>query len=173
MEPALSLCEEPVYRSIYDTYAKALYRFLYYSYGNEEKSEDVAQEVFIKLWQKCNEFELTNIKSLIYTMGKNLMLNELQKSKVRLNYEIENVSHASAASPEFELEEKEFKHQLEKAINQLTTNEREVFLLNRIDQLTYSEIAERLTLSQKAVEKRMHNALIKLQTELKISLKRK
>lgn len=168
-----SLCEESTYRSIYESYSKGLFRFLYYSYGDEEKSQDITQEVFVKLWEKCNEYNLANIKSLIYTIGKNLMLNELQKSKVRLHYQNENVSFESAPSPEFELEENEFRLELENAINQLTVNEREVFLLSRIDQLTYSEIAERLKLSQKAVEKRMHGALQKLQAELKISLRRK
>lgn len=101
------------------------------------------------------------------------MLNEIQKAKVKLNFQSENISYESAPSPEFELEEREFEIRLNDAINQLTVNEREVFLLNRIEQFTYAEIADRLELSQKAIEKRMHSALKKLQHELNISLKRK
>ena len=168
-----SLCEPRVFERIYKEHSKPLYRFLYYKYGDEVKSEDAVQEVFAKLWQRCSEYTLTNIKSLIYTAAKNLMLNELQKSKVRLNYASSNEHSAYAESPEFALEEKQFKMQLEKAINQLTVNERQVFLMNRIDQLTYAEIANQLDISQKAVEKRMHQALMKLQNELKVSLKRK
>ena len=168
-----SLCEPSVFERIYKEHSKPLYRFLYYKYGDEAKSEDAVQEVFAKLWQRCSEYTLTNIKSLIYTAAKNLMLNELQKSKVRLNYASSNEHSAYAESPEFALEEKQFKMQLEKAINQLTVNERQVFLMNRIDQLTYAEIANQLDISQKAVEKRMHQALMKLQNELKVSLKRK
>jgi len=173
MDESFSLCDEKTYRETYEKYSKGLYRFLYFSYGDQEKSEDIAQEVFVKLWQRCSEFHSKNLKSLIFTMGKNLMLNEIQKAKVKLNFETENISFDSSVSPEFELEEKEFQQKLNNAINLLTVNEREVFLLNRIEQYTYAEIAERLELSQKAIEKRMHTALIKLQNELNISLKRK
>ena len=168
-----TLCEPLVFERIYKEHSKSLYRFLYYNYGDESKSEDVVQEVFTKLWQRCSEYTLTNIKSLIYTAGKNLMINELQKSKVRLNYASSDSQTAFSESPEYALEEKQFKMQLEDAINGLTANERQVFLLNRIDQLTYAEIAKQLDISQKAVEKRMHQALMKLQNELKVSLKRK
>ena len=51
---------------------------------------------------------------------------------------------------------------LQIAIDGLTLGEREVFLLNRIENKKYREIAEMLNISVKAVEKRMHGALIKL-----------
>ena len=59
------------------------------------------------------------------------------------------------------------------AIDQLSDKEREVFLMNRIEDLPYREIAVRLEISQKAVEKRMHQALKKLNELLSINLKRK
>jgi RNA polymerase sigma factor (sigma-70 family) len=66
------------------------------------------------------------------------------------------------ASPEDELREKEFQEQLETAIAGLPDGAREVFLLNRMDGLKYREIAVLLNISQKAVEKRMHRALVEL-----------
>jgi len=62
-------------------------------------------------------------------------------------------------SPEYLLEEEEFKHTLQKAIASLSEAQREVFLMNRIDGKKYREIAEILDISQKAVEKRMSGAL--------------
>jgi len=50
--------------------------------------------------------------------------------------------------------------QIEEAISALLSAQREAFLLNRIDKLTYKEIAIRLDISQTAVEKRMTKALI-------------
>ena len=64
------------------------------------------------------------------------------------------------------MEYAEFKNELETAINDLPEGQKEVFLMNRIDKLTYKEIAERLGVSQKAVEKRMHKALLKLKNLL-------
>ncbi|MEM7654956.1 MAG: sigma-70 family RNA polymerase sigma factor, partial [Bacteroidota bacterium] len=68
----------------------------------------------------------------------------------------------SNETPQFAMEEAEFRHKLETAIASLPEKNRVVFLMNRIEKLTYKEIAERLELSVKAVEKRMHKALIQL-----------
>ena len=62
-------------------------------------------------------------------------------------------------SPEYILEEEEFKKKLQNAISLLTESQREVFLLNRIEGKKYREIADMLDISQKAVEKRMSGAL--------------
>ena len=56
----------------------------------------------------------------------------------------------------------EFQQQLEATLAELPDGAREVFLLNRIDGLKYREIAELLGISQKAVEKRMHRALVSM-----------
>jgi len=62
---------------------------------------------------------------------------------------------------------KEFDQKLQAAIGQLSDGEKEVFLMHRIDGFKYREIAELLEISQKAVEKRMHKALIKLRKIIK------
>ena len=63
-------------------------------------------------------------------------------------------------SPEFILLEKEFLEKLENTIAGLPQKQREVFLLNRIEKKKYKEIAVLLNISVKAVEKRMHSALL-------------
>ena len=73
-------------------------------------------------------------------------------------------------SPQYKLEEKEFKQELETVIADMPEKQREVFLMNRIDELTYKEIAERLELSVKAVEKRMHGALGYLREYIKYKI---
>jgi len=73
-----TLCNEKVFESTYKLYSQDLFRFLTYSYKNPTLSEDITQNVFLKLWDQCHQFELSNIKSLIFTMGKNLSLNELK-----------------------------------------------------------------------------------------------
>jgi RNA polymerase sigma-70 factor (ECF subfamily) len=86
----------------------------------------------------------------------------LQK-KVVLKFENtqKRESHA-AVSPEYEVEMKEFNEQLQRAISDLSEKNRAVFLMNRIDDMTYNEIAANLDISVKAVEKRMKTALSSL-----------
>ncbi|WP_235921917.1 RNA polymerase sigma factor [Flavobacterium phycosphaerae] len=84
------------------------------------------------------------------------------------NFELQFKSTgAHKESPEFLLEETELKIRLEKAINDLPEKQRTVFLMNRFDNQSYTEIAAVLDLSVKAVEKRMHLALLSLRKVVK------
>lgn len=69
-------------------------------------------------------------------------------------------------NPEYLLEEEEFKTKLQKVIANLSAEQREVFLLNRIEDKKYREIAVLLNISQKTVEKRMSAALKAIRSQL-------
>ena len=95
-----------------------------------------------------------------------MFLNEVAHQKVILKYKKQMPSSISNETPEFVLRQKEFQEKLQRTIAKLPDGQREVFLLNRIDKKTYVEIAEIIGLSVKAVEKRMHKALILLRKEI-------
>ena len=65
-------------------------------------------------------------------------------------------------TPEHALEESEFRERLEKALAALPEKSRTVFLLNRVEGMKYKDIALLLGISVKAVEKRMHKALVEM-----------
>lgn len=106
-------------------------------------------------------------KGFLCTVANNLFLNQVARQKVRLEYTKLPHSNKNIESPDFVMEEKEFMNKLQDAIAELPDGQREVFLLNRIDKKTYTEIAEMLGVSVKAVEKRMHNALKKMRILVK------
>ncbi|HLA54895.1 MAG TPA: RNA polymerase sigma-70 factor [Flavobacterium sp.] len=164
------VCEEPVFSGIFKAHAKALRNFMYYKFGNEEKANDVSQEAFIKLWENCADVPLEKAKSYLYTIANNSSLNQIAHQKVVLEYakNANPIQHTSE-SPEFILEEQEFKSRLQNAIENLTETQRSAFLLHRIDGKKYHEIAEMLDISVKAVEKRISGALVSLRKELKTS----
>jgi len=85
---------------------------------------------------------------------------------VRLKYADIHSKSTSNESPEFILEEKEFKDKLDNALNDLPDNQRTTFLLNRIDGKKYAEIAKMEGVSVKAIEKRMHLALKSLREKI-------
>lgn len=155
-----SVCKPQVYESLYNKHAKGLRNYLYYKFGNLESAEDIVQESFIKLWQKCADVVLDKAKSFLYTIATNMFLNEKSHDKVVLKYQQIPQYDTNVESPEFLMLEKEYMAKLQKVLADLPDGQREVFLLNRIDKKTYAEIADLLNLSVKAVEKRMHNALI-------------
>lgn len=161
-----SVCEEKNYRKVYNDQSKNLRNFLYYKCGDINKAEDMVQDAFITLWNNCKTVIIEKAKSYLFTVGNRLFLNDYQHQKVALNFEKIQTPKSQNETPEYILEEKEFKIQLEEAISNLTEGQREVFLMNRIDKTPFKEIAGKLELSVKAVEKRMHNALINLKKNL-------
>lgn len=165
-----SICNESHYKKLYLEYSKRLYRFLVYTFGSSVDAEDVTQNVFLKLWEECSRFNQKNIKSLIFTMGKNMSINHIKKHKRQGSFVF---SDRVFSNPELQLEEKEFNKKLIQSIEQLNENERLVFMMSRMDDLSYKEIAIHLNISQKTVEKRMHRALKFLHDRLSVNLKKK
>lgn len=166
-----SVCDEIIYQQVYNKNASTIRNFLYYKCGSLAKAEDIMHEAFIKLWENCGSVILEKSKSFLFTVANRLFLNHVSHQKVVLAFEKNTFSNTNKEDPSFQMEEKEFKHKLESAISSLSEGQREVFLLNRMDKLSYKEIAAMLDISVKAVEKRMHLALIALKKsvdELKI-----
>ena len=155
-------------REAYESYFDALRSFLYYKTMNAELSEDLVQEVFIKVWEKRKEIKKETLKSLLYTMANNLFLNHVNHLKVVRSHEEEQKTQQSInqQTPQYLFEEKEFEIKFNHVIEKIPPGSREVFLMNRIEKIKYEEIAARLEISVKAVEKRMSKALQIIRTEL-------
>lgn len=157
-----NVCEERTYQALFESLSQAIRNFIYYKGGDLPQAEDITQEAFLRLWKACVSVHPNKAKSYLYTIANNLFLDQIKHQKVVLAFQQKRPSNNIAESPEYLLEEQEFKQQLEQAIAALPENNRVVFLMNRIEKMTYQEIADRLGLSKKAVEKRMSKALLEL-----------
>ncbi|NOR27780.1 MAG: sigma-70 family RNA polymerase sigma factor [Lutibacter sp.] len=159
-------CDEKIFSDFFLNHSKLLHNFIYYKCGNFDMASDLVQDSFLKFWSNCSKVIPGKAKSFLFTIANNLFLNEFSKSKVVLNFKSTLPKDVTNESPEFLLEEKEFDAKLQKAIANLTEAQRTAFLMNRIDGKKYREIAEILNISVKAVEKRIHNALVSLRKEI-------
>lgn len=156
-------------RQVYNQHFENLRSFLYYKTGSMETAEDLVQEVFVIVWERRSQIRMDTIKGLLYAIAKNLMINHFRHQKTRRSHqsaETADSGNGEFHSPQFLLEEKEFEQKLNRVIMSIPDGSREVFLMNRIDKLTYNEIAERLGIRVKAVEKRMRKALNIIKEEL-------
>lgn len=160
-----NVCEEQIFSNIFKANSKTIFNYIYYKFGNEEKAYDAVQEAFVKLWENCAKVPPEKAKSYVYTVANNLYLNVIKAEKVRLKY-ADKTLKTTNETPEFLLEESEFKTKLDNALDSLPENQRITFLLNRIDGKKYKEIAEMEGVSVKAIEKRMHLALKSLREKI-------
>lgn len=156
------------FKYIYEAYFDAIRSYLFYRSGDAELATDITQEVFIKVWEKQFNTETKKMKSLLYKISGNIFINHIRREKIAGDYANEIKLNFKEESPDNTLEYKELKNNYERALVNLPEKQRIVFLMSRMEELTYKEIAERLQISVKAVEKRMSNALSELKKVIKV-----
>ena len=152
-------CQEATYRNLFLSLSEPLRNYLYYHCGDARLAEDLAQEAFLRLWEHCRKVPPEKAKPFVYRVGYNLFLDGVKHRKVVLKFQKQQPEDRAVESPEFEYQAKEFEARLWETVAAMPENSRVVFLMNRIDGMTYREIAELLEISVKAVEKRMKGAL--------------
>ncbi|TRX16317.1 RNA polymerase sigma factor [Flavobacterium franklandianum] len=162
-----NLCDENHFRIFYLKQVQSATNFAYYKCGDSDAALDLVQDAFTKIWENCSKIDLTKVKTYLFTSINNLFLNRIKHQKVVLKYakDAPNLD-INNQSPEYLLEEEEFKQKLTNAIASLSEVQRQVFLLNRIEGKKYREIADLLDISQKTVEKRMSGALKILKAQI-------
>ena len=143
---------------IYDEHFDDLRRYLIYRSGDQDLSGDIAQNVFMKVWTKKIEIASGNIKSLLFKMATDEFISHIRRKKVEKEY-TESIDLRLIRESDNNDDLLEKKVLFQKALNQLPEKQKTALLMNKMQGLTYKEIAEVLNLSQKAIEKRIGLAL--------------
>jgi RNA polymerase sigma-70 factor (ECF subfamily) len=132
---------------------------------DEDDAREVVQQVFIKLWEKRSELDLsTSLKSYLFTSVHHRSLNVIRDRKKFSSAELPEVAGEWDVSAQIESMELEGK--IREAIDSLPEKCREIFELNRFEGLKYSEIATQLGISVKTVENQISKALKILREQL-------
>ncbi|PQJ76040.1 RNA polymerase sigma factor [Polaribacter gangjinensis] len=163
-----NICNTIIFEEVFRKYGKDVKRFIFFKTKDTDLTEDIVQDAFVKLWEQCKEAKYDTVKNYLFTIANNLFLNVAKHHQVIDKHQKGFVHENSNETPEFLYIENEFYQSLQNAIAGLTEKQREVFMLSRMEKKKYSEIAAQLNLSVKAVEKRMHNALIALREKINI-----
>lgn len=147
------------FKNIFDTHFSGVRNYIYYRSGDQDLATDVAQETFMKLWEKKPELVNGNIKALLFKISGDLFISHLRRRNVAMKYSAKIGDEEMSASPFELMQYKELLQNYEQALERLPEKQRTVFLMSRMDGLKYFEIADNLGVGVKAVEKRMKNAL--------------
>ncbi|HHB77614.1 MAG TPA: RNA polymerase sigma-70 factor [Saprospiraceae bacterium] len=161
-----NLCQDAAFQAVFMQYGESIRNFIYSKCGDLALAEDITQDTFVTLWQKCVDADHLTVKSFLYKIAGNKVIDHFRHQKVKMNYRTEKRSMVDHITPQFELEKKEFKDYLESVLAMIPEASRTVFIMSRIEKLKYAEIADRLDVSVKAVEKRMHKALLIIKKQL-------
>lgn len=160
--------DENAFSELFHRYYSALCGFVFRYLDDEAVTEELVQEVFVRMWEKRKQLSIqTSVKSYLYRAVKNELINRQNHEKVELKYrrtlqQDENEIRAEQVLPEVDLMRK-----IEASIEALPPKRKEIFKLSREKGLSYREIAEQLGISVKTVEAQMGQALKQLREDLK------
>ncbi len=155
-----------------DMYVKnyaPLVSYLYQFTNNISEAEDIAQNCFTKIWQKRESLSIKgSFKSYLFSVAYHTFIDST-RSNNKQNLLLEELKKEALdeihMEPSMDLEQELNKIHL--AIDQLPEKCKEVFLLSKIEEFSYKEIAEKLELSIKTVESQMRIAFIKIREFIK------
>lgn len=169
--------EEKAFREIFYQFYPALLKFASSYIYDPYFAENIVQEAFVVLWEKRTLLEPdSNLKAFLVTIVKNKALNYIEKSRNRYRIEAENrqwrlieanlnINSLHSLNPE-ELFTREIMAIVERTLNDLPPQTREVFMLSRNQGLSNKEIMTRLNLTEKGVEYHITKTLKALRVQL-------
>jgi RNA polymerase sigma-70 factor (ECF subfamily) len=137
--------------------------------GGVDAAEDIAQQVFIQLWQRRSEWHFTgSVQSYLYRVARNLALNEQrhQTTRERWSERVRRRGQRRPVRPDQVVEGRELQEAVDSAIAALPDRRREVFILARFQGLSYREVAEVMGISTQTVANQLSAALADLRHAL-------
>lgn len=161
---------EDAFNEIYSRFWDRLYCYAYRIFHEENICEDIVQEVFISLWEKATTAEIQNIEGYLFRAIKYRVathIRDLKFTSIHLDA-LQNLPLIQ--SSEKEIEYQEFENNVLLEIEKLSPKCKKVFQLSRFENLSNNEIALKLNISVRTVEKHISDALKILKSSINPTL---
>jgi len=168
-----------------EKHQQPLFGFIYKFCNDYHQSQDLVQEVFLRLIKQAKKYEpRAKFTTYLYTLAHNICIDHLRKQKRRRNVSLsepidadeglrlEDTMKDSSANPEREFQQKTFEKALQNAVDDLPEEQREVFLLREQMNMPFEDIARVVGCLPSTAKSRMRYALqsIREKLESKFSL---
>jgi RNA polymerase sigma-70 factor (ECF subfamily) len=132
--------------------------------GNQD-DEDIVQDAFLKVVERSRQQEIPKLDNLLAYVVRCFAIDRIRRRATRSAFASKEAGESAvdaAADPERRLMGAQRLKRVMAAIEAMPPRRREVFLLHRVEELTYAQIARRIGVSIKAVEKHVHLAMRQL-----------
>lgn len=158
-------------------YQKSVLNLVYRFTGDSNRAEDLAQEVFVRIFRALGGFEAkAKFFTYLYKVTLNLCLKEREREQRRRTYSLDENVHEDESrtreiedplgSAEAEVERRDTARIVREAVMSLPEEQRTAVILHRYQGLSYEEMAEVLEISLPAVKSRLHRAKLSLRDRL-------
>ena len=151
--------DKGAFESAYYNWSSKVYYYIFKQSSSEDIAIEVVQQVFVRLWEKREGLSDEHTLSIqLFRMAKTIFVDELRKAAQSRKY-IQHIQSKERLFAENTLEHKEALSIVYRAIARMPTVRRQIFLMSRMEHLSYNEIAQRLSISPKTVENHIGLAL--------------
>lgn len=149
------------FEAFFRRYRAGLVHFAAGYVKDHSDAEEIVHDMFVAVWQKRDHLQIDEtLKSYMFTGVKNRCLNHIKKARLPQTDMPEDYSFTSVdANALQQIQAAETERKIHLLIDQLPTKCRQVFLLSRIEELSYKEIAELMDITPKTVENQIGLAL--------------
>jgi len=158
----LKLGDEPAFSKIYQLHVKIIYAFVLKILKSPALTEDVVQEVFIRLWENARSVDTnTTIRPYLFTIARNLSLNVIRKAgrEEWITEEIANHVYDQSRDGYSYTQHKQTKAFIDDAISRLPPKRKEIYELCHGEGYSYQQAADKLGVKNSTVNSQMVKAI--------------
>jgi RNA polymerase sigma-70 factor (ECF subfamily) len=172
--------DDVAFAELVERFQHRLVAVMHHLLGNADEAEDLAQEVFLRVYRNRKKYTpKAKFSTWLFTIANNLALNALRDRKRRpiLPLEVqesgplgprpnETTAAARDEPPTHNLQQQELAVVIRQALDGLNERQRMAIVLNKFEDMNYTEIAEVMGLTMKAVKSLLSRARAKLREAL-------
>lgn len=168
--------ENSAWESLLKVYTRKIYNLCYRFTGRAEEAEDLTQEVFIKIFRTLQSFDAAqgSFSTWLHRVARNHLVDHYRRNqKDRMTGSIEDdlemiaEKPSPSAGPAAQVENRERKEFLQRALDRLSPDLREAVVLRDLQDLDYLEIAQVLGVPEGTVKSRINRGRLELAKVIK------
>ncbi|MFZ5469668.1 MAG: RNA polymerase sigma factor [Myxococcota bacterium] len=153
---------------LFDRYQASVCRFTYRFVGDRARAEELAQDIFIKLYRTAGSYRpAAKFKTYLFKVAANHCLNEVRRGEYKVDHlpqgpgeeELELAS-PEGAGPDEALHGRQLEQAVGEALSKMSERERAAFSMCRFEGMAYKDIADALFASEAAVKSLIHRATL-------------
>jgi RNA polymerase sigma-70 factor (ECF subfamily) len=169
--------DRAAFARLFDRHQARVVRFCARFVGDAGRAEDLAQEIFVKLYRSAGQYQPSaRFKTFLFRVATNHCLNELRRPVHRVERVEAQVSQSddepaprdgvSTETPDQALEAREVETAVQRALAKMSERERAAFTMCRFEGMAYRDIAFALEASEAAVKSLIHRATLQVVAQL-------
>ena len=157
----LKKSDEVAFSDIFMMYHKQMYLFCSKSLSKED-AEEMVQNVFMTVWENRHQIDLQySFSSYLFSIARHQVYNEIRNKVIRKTFMEKYAQMAKDVEmpQEYDDSMEKLKMKMKNNIDKFPDRQREIFMMSRVYQMTYKEIAEKLGISENTVDTSIRRSL--------------